>query len=371
MVGQLTRRTGKRRPRPQTTPTTKLGGPPVLGPLRLCRYEYSDIHSERGEQGWTSASTGEQGSTSASTEGSKAGRPLQQRGARLDIRFERGEQGSTSASTEGSKPRRPLRDSRAGHDDDAADRRDMGAPPTVIYPLILPQLVQHMLTAQPDTPSTTLIICSSRDAFLASLASAVQHPDQTNPRDSLLRLATPTLHTLSTARHVKVVFCVSVQTLLAYLTSLQPPAAPGAEEAARGERQAKAARIVLVNPLSLHAATPSFSAQGLSRTLAAAVEASLRVDAVLVVAECQGLWTQPSLLHDDGNEENGNDESSEPGEGEITVLDPWEQHVSILNVSAKKFGSGANHGAWAGRTVKVKSIAARWFRFRKLDDPEA
>jgi hypothetical protein len=39
-------------------------------------------------------------------------------------------------------------------------------------------------------------------------------------------------------------------------------------------------------------------------------------------------------------------------------------------VAAKKFGSGTNDRAWAGRTVKVKRIAARWFRFHKLDELE-
>ncbi|KAK7179868.1 uncharacterized protein CC84DRAFT_1160845 [Paraphaeosphaeria sporulosa] len=247
----------------------------------------------------------------------------------------------------------------------------MGAPPTVIYPLTLPRLLQHMLATQSDTLSTTLIICSSRDAFLQSLVSAVrQQESQDQTRNSLLRLATPTLHNLFIARHVKVVFCASVQTLLAYLTSLKRSAAPSVERAARSEREANPARIVLVNPLSLQAATPSFSAQGLSRTFAAAVETSLRVDAVLVVAECQGAWTQPNPLLENGNDENDKDESSEAGERESTVLDPWEQDVSILNVSAKKFGSGANDRAWAGRTVKIKRIAARWFRFHRLDDLE-
>ncbi|KAF2451279.1 hypothetical protein P171DRAFT_425798 [Karstenula rhodostoma CBS 690.94] len=248
----------------------------------------------------------------------------------------------------------------------------MGAPPTVIYPFTLPSLLQHILTTQTDTLCTTLIVCSSRDAFLQTLVSAVQHQEgQEQTRDKLLQLATPTLHHLFTARHVKVTFCASVQTLLAYLASLKFSAAPNAGKVARSEREANtSARIVLANPLSLHATAPSFSAQGLSRTFAAAVETSLRVDAQLVLAESQGAWMQPILLHESENAENDHDESGEGGGRESSVLDPWEQHVSILNVSAKKFGSGTNDRAWAGRTVKVKRIAARWFRFHKLDEPE-
>lgn len=245
----------------------------------------------------------------------------------------------------------------------------MAAPPTVLYPLTLPHLLQHILTTQSDALSTTLVVCSSRDAFLQNLVGAVQQEGQDQTRDKLLQLASPTLHNLSTARHVKVTFCASVQTLLVYLTSLKRPAAPNAGKGAGSERQANtSARIVLVNPLSLHAATLSFSAQGLSRAFAAAVETSLRVDALLVVAECQGASVQPTSSY--GNRINEHDDEGEDGERESIAPDPWEQEVSILNVSAKKFGMGTGDRAWAGRTVKVKRIAARWFRFHKLDGLE-
>jgi hypothetical protein len=254
----------------------------------------------------------------------------------------------------------------------------MGAPPTVVYPPALPQLLQHLLAAQSHARSTTVVVCASRAAFLQTLVAAAQQQqhaqaqgrDQT--RDQLLRLAAPTLHNLLTARHVRAVFCASVQTLLAYLTSLKLPPAPRPAQAAGSERDANTRpRIVLVNPLSLHAATSSFSAQGLSRTFAAAVETSLRLDAQLVVAECQGAWMQPTFSHEPENDETDNDNDNDRGgQGESAPLDPWEQDVSILNVAAKKFGSGTNDRAWAGRTVKVKRIAARWFRFHKLDELE-
>jgi hypothetical protein len=61
--------------------------------------------------------------------------------------------------------------------------------------------------------------------------------------------------------------------------------------------------------------------------------------------------------------ENDHEELS----AETQTQDPWEQEVSILNVSARRFGSGSGERAWAGRTVKVKRIAARWFRFHNLE----
>jgi len=51
-------------------------------------------------------------------------------------------------------------------------------------------------------------------------------------------------------------------------------------------------------------------------------------------------------------------------QAEVEEEDPWEQDVAILNVSARKFGSGSNDRAWAGRTIKVKRVAGRWFRFK-------
>ncbi|KAF1964607.1 hypothetical protein BU23DRAFT_54850 [Bimuria novae-zelandiae CBS 107.79] len=221
---------------------------------------------------------------------------------------------------------------------------------------------RHVLTTQSSTTPTTLIICSGKDAFLLNLAGALQLQEgQDRTREKLLQLATPTLHNLFTARHVKIAFCASVQALLAYLTSFKP-----SEQSIISGQGELSPRLVLVNPLGLHAATSSFSAQGLSRAFAAAVETSLRIHAQLVVAECQGGAVQPPSSHgdDDGNEhvEGGEIRARE---APVVPDDPWEQDVSILNVSAKKFGDRA----WAGRTVSIKRIAGRWFRFRKLDDP--
>ena len=276
------------------------------------------------------------------------------------------EHGSTTrylSTTLQSAPSRPQADHRARHAAQRAARRAMlAAQPTVVYPLTLPALLQHILTTQSGTTPTRLVICCTRDAFLLDLAAAVQpqHLRDQAP-DKLLQLATPTLHNLFTARHVQVAFCASVQTLLAYLASLEPAAASG--ELADREGRRASERIFLVNPLALHAAASSLAAQGLSRTFAAAVDMSLRTHAQLVVAECQGGSMQPPVPHDNEDE----DERSNPGASHVLgdAEDPWEQEVSILNGSIRKFGDRA----WAGRTIKAKRVAARWFHFHKLDDP--
>ncbi|KAF2873885.1 hypothetical protein BDV95DRAFT_489211 [Massariosphaeria phaeospora] len=236
----------------------------------------------------------------------------------------------------------------------------MAGPPTVLLPLTLPALLTYVLSTQADTAATRLIVCSSQASFLHDFHRALQHQHgQTG--DELQQAIAPTLHNLFTAGHVTVAFCASVQALLAYLTAY------GGATAKRGVTNEKDAqeRIVLVNPLSLHALTPSFSAQGLSRTFAAAVETALRTNAVLEMAECIGASLNDGL--DGGNDTDAIMGDTEGSQRADSHDDPWEQDVAILNVSARRFGSGSNDRAWVGRTVKAKRIAARWFHFHKLN----
>lgn len=234
----------------------------------------------------------------------------------------------------------------------------MSFAPSVLYPLTLPELLHHILTTQSNTAATTLVVCSSRDAFVQDLASSLQPYHGESSTGGLEQLLTPTLHNLFNTRHVKVAFCASVQALLAYLTAYGGSGTRHVGDS--GERE----RLILVNPLALHAPTPSFSAQGLSRTFAAAAETALKTDAVLHVVECQG---KRKHVPNYGEEDPGMVIEDEERHSETEDNDPWEQEVSILNVSARRFGSGAGERAWAGRTIKAKWIVGRWFLFHKVE----
>lgn len=244
-------------------------------------------------------------------------------------------------------------------------RMDSDLAPTVLYPLTLPALLNHILTSQSSTTaSTALIICSDRDTFLQALVHSLQKQDSRHVADDLLQLIAPTLHNLVTARHVNVAFCASVQALLAYLTAYV-----GFDSGASNGGKKEKETLVLVNPLSLHAPTPSFSAQGLSRTFAAATEAASRVGAKLVLVECLGMQRRGDY-HD---EENESEAAMSDGEEDTHVEvdeNPWEQEVPILNVSVRRFGSAGGERSWAGRSVKVNRIAGRWFHFQnvRMDD---
>lgn len=241
---------------------------------------------------------------------------------------------------------------------------------TVLYPLTLPALLNHILNAQSSVAPTTLIVCSSRESFLSALSYALKEEDggDVEGAEGFERLMAPALHNLIAARHVNITFCDSVQVLLAQLTAYEGRESAGkARPGLDGLKEKET--LVLVNPLALHAGTPSFSAQGLSRMFAAAAETTVRVGAKLRVVECLGMQKDPGY-HD---EEEGNDilmrEGGEEEEASNTEVEenPWEQEVPILNLSARRFGTGSGERSWAGRTVKVNTVAGRWFRFQRLD----
>ncbi|KAH6613967.1 hypothetical protein C7974DRAFT_286996, partial [Boeremia exigua] len=235
--------------------------------------------------------------------------------------------------------------------------------PTVLRPLTLPALLDRLL-APPASPAT-VVVCADRASFVAALARALQ-PQGTRPGRGLQQRLAPTVHTLSVARHVGLAFCPSVQALLAFL------AAYGRPRQAHGQHGAESgggAALVLVNLLALHKPTPSFSAQGLSRAFAAAVDAAARTGAALQLVECED-WQQageldPAVL-DPAVLPPADDAAMSDGDPDDRMHDPWDQDVSILNVSARRFGSAAGERSWAGRTVTAERIAARWFRFQHL-----
>jgi hypothetical protein len=221
--------------------------------------------------------------------------------------------------------------------------KDMHAHMAVLPPLTLPALLDHVLASQSSSSSTTLLVCCPRDAFVRHLAAHAAHA----------RLLAPTLDNLLSTRRVTLAFCPSVQALLAYLAVYDRPGYIHVDESDGRER------LMLVNPLALHAHTPAFSAQGLSRTFAAAADTATRTGALLQLVECLG---QLGVSDQDMGDVD-NDMDIDVGMDTTHGEDPWEQHVSILNVSAPRFGSAADQAALAGRTVTARAIASRWFRF--------
>jgi len=235
--------------------------------------------------------------------------------------------------------------------------------PTVLPPVTLPALLNHILDSKTPATHTTLLICSSRAQFLENILYALQKPHEKHTAEAqrLAQSLTPTLQTLFTAQNVRLSYCASLQALLAYLSAYN-----GGEHTGTGTK-----RLILVNPLALHASTSAYSAQGLSRTFAAAVETAKRIGARLVIVECIGLKRERNFDLDEqdtdvvmGDDEMSSQQSNGEGShGAITSENPWDQEVPILNVSARRFGSGNGDRSWAGRKVKIMNVAARWCYF--------
>ncbi|KAL4802341.1 hypothetical protein BDV18DRAFT_147326 [Aspergillus unguis] len=184
---------------------------------------------------------------------------------------------------------------------------------------------------------TVLVVCASRETFLEQLIATIHL--QSTSGTSHHQLLSKTLGLLSKSRNVRTVFCPTLEHLRAYLSTGIEGRLPDIQ----GSRQKARTLLALLNPLSLHRSTREFSAQGLSRTLANAVEISSRSNMDTVLCECRD-----SLDLD----------NTELGEA------LWYVDVPLLNSSLRP---GTDGDVWNGRTVPVKRVVQRWFQFTELN----
>ncbi|KAL4979569.1 hypothetical protein BDW66DRAFT_157392 [Aspergillus desertorum] len=145
-----------------------------------------------------------------------------------------------------------------------------------------------------------LIICAERETFLEQLLAAV-HLHSTAPASH--ELMTKTLGLLSTSRKVKTIFCPTLEHLRAYLST-----GVDGQLLATDRKEKSRPFLAILNPLALHRSSREFSAQGLSRTFASAVEVSTRANMDLLLCECR-----------DAADPN----NMEYGEAEITGAGGW------------------------------------------------
>ncbi|OGM39324.1 hypothetical protein ABOM_011998 [Aspergillus bombycis] len=199
-------------------------------------------------------------------------------------------------------------------------------------------LVQYILDH--DASRTVLIICSTRDTFLKQLL-AITHAHLSKTAESH-PILTKTIGLLSESNRIKLVYCPTLENLRAYLSVL-----PSSDDLMQGpvaeEPKTQKPLMAILDLVALHLQTSEFSAQGLSRTFATAVEAASREGMDLVLCECQDASTQ-------------NDDER----GEIL----WYTNVPLLNSSVRRGGS-----AWLGRSVPVNRVAQRWFEFIESSHP--
>jgi hypothetical protein len=198
--------------------------------------------------------------------------------------------------------------------------------PVVISPVSLSNFLTYTLTLQ---SRVHLIICSAQPHFLQQLSLELE---------SNHSLLSPTLNLLARSSTISTAFCPTVQTLLAYLATFPT---------ALQDAASRLSTVALIFPLSVHSDTAAYSAQGLSRMFASLVEASMR-------SRVQFLIVEPIEANIEGE-----------GSEETMPNEPWDEHISILNITTSKFR--IEQRGWVGRTVSARTVAKRWCVFSTLD----
>lgn len=225
---------------------------------------------------------------------------------------------------------------------------------------LVSDFLQYILENNAST--TTLIVCGTRDSFLEQLCACVHSrpsarilspaydeplghdedtdlpPERVEHVDHIDPLLTKTIGLLANSRKVRLEFCPTLEHLRAYLAVLR----------ISGDKQNQTHHygrpmLAILDLVALHCATSEFSAQGLSRTFAIAVEVAAREKMDLVLCECK----------DAIDTQNG-----ERGER------LWYLHVPLLSGSIRT----GEEGAWSGPSVPVKRVAQRWFHFDEKED---
>ena len=222
--------------------------------------------------------------------------------------------------------------------------------PVALFPILPTEFLEYIL--QHHQPPTTIIICSTREAFLQELKASIAFSAPTaesaeNSSSQVHHLLKPTLHLIATSRSVNLTFTPTLPHLRAYLATYNPETAllsstSGSETRSRAQKPI----LSIWGFATIHRSTADHSAQGLSRTLAAAVEAARLAGQQLVFAESVG------TLDEEGVEVG------------YRSLEPWREQVPLLSGSVRFGGEGSGLG---GRLVEVGAVVGRWCRFVRLE----
>jgi len=122
--------------------------------------------------------------------------------------------------------------------------------------------------------------------------------------------------------------------------------------------------------VELHRDTSEWSAQGLSNSLAALVEAGARTETRVVILESREVNEGVEAGGDEERDVHVEDvERVTVGENEQRgeVGKWWKERVPMLNGSVRRAGLEGEDGGWSGRTVAIGSILGRWCRFGRGD----
>ncbi|RYP73635.1 hypothetical protein DL771_003523 [Monosporascus sp. 5C6A] len=233
---------------------------------------------------------------------------------------------------------------------------------TLLSPALPSELLSYVLDHHAHP--TTLIICSPRSDFLASLAEEFgsqgvapnpdlgeredEPPAEEEPRaksgDRVRhRLLSSPLYQVAVSRHIRTVYIPTATHLRAYLSVFSPADSKVAPPPARfAAKLARRPHLVLYGFLDLHRDTSEWSAQGLGSSAASLVELGHRLAWDVAVIEPRRRDSGGGLLEE-----------------------MLSEAVPILSSGGRRFGLDSEEGGWSGRRVEVGRVLMRWFRFRR------
>lgn len=221
------------------------------------------------------------------------------------------------------------------------------ASPVALPSINSAELIDYILRLHKSP--TTLVICASRESFLQSLQVDMRRTNHDNQLDSAENsdsvlshpFLIPTIHLLASSKTVCLAFTPTLPHLRAFLANFSPKG----DDSSPLIYQRPGSRISMLaifNLAAVHRSTSEYSAQGLSQTIAIAVEAAKITGMKLVLAE-----------------------SCNENQTENATEDPWKPQVPLLNGSIR---SDESEKIWAGRTIDIRKVIGRWCRFIRLDE---
>ncbi|OJD13339.1 hypothetical protein AJ78_06197 [Emergomyces pasteurianus Ep9510] len=205
-------------------------------------------------------------------------------------------------------------------------------------------VVEYLLRG--DAPITMLIVCSTRDVFLqqicASSSIAPTEPGNEHPEDAeecnLNRRFHNTIGLIAQSKRITLAFCPSLQHFCSYISAFRRRRLMPLKQEDGDLQREGGPLLAVLGLVALHYDTREFSAQGIAKTLALTVEIAARERVNLALWECLVVGREYA------------------SGGSL-----WEADVPLLSGQAR--GSMGGDNSHAGRTVKLKKVAKRWFYF--------
>lgn len=202
--------------------------------------------------------------------------------------------------------------------------------------------------------ATTLIICSTREAFLEHLQEPNHGASGSPEHDSADQVTTeqtdgliyPSLRQIAVSRAVKLVFVSTIPQLRAYLSTYPASTNESLDNHTNNAPSHRQPLLAVWGLLNLHRSGFEYSAQGLCRTLGSAVDAAHFSKQRLILGEMP-VMTVPA--------------DADVADVESGTRDPWQESVPLLNSSAMH-GDGR---MLPRRNIQVSAILSRWCHFQE------